>query len=168
MTTVTGATGSRQAEFMRNAGNGAELDKHAFLKLLITQLRHQDPLNPSNNGEFLAQMAQFTALEQTQSINAGIEMMNTNQTAYQNALLGKMDNLKQNTADLLYLSQFAQFTGIDAELLLLGKEVTMKTAAGEEIVGKVTSIQLDQAGNRLIVDGQVFTGAQLVKVHSGE
>lgn len=157
MTTVTGATGSRQAEFMRNTGNGAELDKHAFLTLLITQLRHQDPMKPSDNGEFLAQMAQFTSLEQTQNINSGIEKMNA-----------KLDNLNQNIEDLLYLSQFAQFTSIEAELLLLGKEVTLKTAEGALIVGKVTSVQLDQAGNRLVVDGQVFTLAQLVKVNSGD
>lgn len=168
MTTVTGATGSRQTEFMRNTGNGAELDKHAFLTLLITQLRNQDPLNPKDNGEFLAQMAQFTSLEQTQNINSGIEKMNTNQTMYQNTLLEKMDDLNENIKDLLYLSQFAQFTSIEAELLLLGKEVTVKTAEGEQIVGKVTSVQLEQTGNKLIVDGQVFTLAQLVKVNSGD
>lgn len=49
------------------------LDKDAFLKLLVTQLRYQDPLNPTNDKEFLAQMAQFTALEQMQNMNQGFQ-----------------------------------------------------------------------------------------------
>ena len=46
-----------------------DLDKNAFLNLLVTQMRYQDPLNPTNDREFLAQMAQFTALEQMQNLN---------------------------------------------------------------------------------------------------
>ena len=46
-----------------------DLDKDAFLKLLITQLQYQDPLNPTDDKEFIAQMAQFSALEQMQNMN---------------------------------------------------------------------------------------------------
>lgn len=41
----------------------AELDKEAFLKLLVAQLRYQDPSNPADSTEFLAQSAQFAVVE---------------------------------------------------------------------------------------------------------
>jgi len=47
----------------------SNLDKDAFLRLLVTQLQYQDPLNPVDDKEFLAQMAQFSALEQMQNMN---------------------------------------------------------------------------------------------------
>ena len=44
--------------------------RDAFLQLLITQLRYQDPLSPMENEAFLAQLAQFSSLEQMQQLNA--------------------------------------------------------------------------------------------------
>jgi flagellar basal-body rod modification protein FlgD len=44
--------------------NKNQLGKDAFLKLLTTQLQHQDPLNPMEDSEFMGQMAQFSTLEQ--------------------------------------------------------------------------------------------------------
>ena len=45
------------------------LGKDAFFKLLVTQLRYQDPLSPMDDREFVAQMAQFSTLEQMQNMN---------------------------------------------------------------------------------------------------
>jgi flagellar basal-body rod modification protein FlgD len=53
--------------------NTGELGKNEFLQLLITQLQYQDPLNPTNDQEFIAQMAQFSALEQMQNLNQSFE-----------------------------------------------------------------------------------------------
>lgn len=39
------------------------LGKDAFLQLLVTQMQHQNPLDPQDNGEFVAQLAQFSSLE---------------------------------------------------------------------------------------------------------
>jgi flagellar basal-body rod modification protein FlgD len=53
--------------------SGSALTKDDFLRLLITQLRHQDPLNPLDQNEFLSQSAQFTALEELQNIGDVLE-----------------------------------------------------------------------------------------------
>lgn len=55
------ASGAPQSAESRKAG---ELGKMDFLNLLVTQLRYQDPLNPIDDREFMAQLAQFSALEQ--------------------------------------------------------------------------------------------------------
>ena len=52
-----------------------ELDKEAFLKLLIAQLANQDPMNPMEDREFIAQMAQFSSLEQMANMSRTMERM---------------------------------------------------------------------------------------------
>ena len=47
----------------------AAVDKNMFMKLLVAQLRHQDPMKPTDGMQFVAELAQFQQLEQT--INAG-------------------------------------------------------------------------------------------------
>ncbi|HHX17816.1 MAG TPA: flagellar biosynthesis protein FlgD [Clostridium sp.] len=58
------------SENKANERNTDGLGKDDFLKLLITQLTHQDPMNPVDDKEFIAQMAQFSTLEQMQNMNS--------------------------------------------------------------------------------------------------
>ncbi|MGA2377946.1 MAG: flagellar hook assembly protein FlgD [Spirochaetia bacterium] len=59
-----------------NEGKGARanavLDKNDFLKILITQLSHQDPTQPMDDKSFIAQMAQFSSLEQMTNMSEGL------------------------------------------------------------------------------------------------
>ena len=63
--------------------NTGVLGKDDFLQLLITQLQHQDPMNPASDTEFIAQVAQFSSLEQMQNMNSATQQ----QQGY--ALIGK-------------------------------------------------------------------------------
>lgn len=57
-----------------NLGNSS-LGKDDFLKLLVTQMQNQDPINPMDGKEFAAQLAQFNSVEQLINVNKGIEAL---------------------------------------------------------------------------------------------
>tara|TARA_R110001592_G_scaffold65634_5_gene201270 strand:+ start:26466 stop:27152 length:687 start_codon:yes stop_codon:yes gene_type:complete len=56
---------------------GGELGKNEFLKLLVTQMNNQDPLSPQENGEFIAQLAQFSTVEGIETLNTSMESLVT-------------------------------------------------------------------------------------------
>jgi flagellar basal-body rod modification protein FlgD len=84
-------------------GNGA-MGQEAFLKLLVAQLQNQDPLNPQDNYEFVAQLAQFSSLEQTIGINDRLDQLALQSQGLQNtetiALVGKQVTVKGNIVTL--------------------------------------------------------------------
>lgn len=63
------------------------LDKNSYLKLLVTELSRQDPLNPVNDKEFISQMAQFSALEQMQNVATSVNGLKNFQAT---SLVGKI------------------------------------------------------------------------------
>jgi len=70
--TIWADTGGIKADGQKPApvaDRRSSLDKDAFLKLLLTELKYQDPLNPTDDKAFIAQMAQFSSLEQMQNMS---------------------------------------------------------------------------------------------------
>ncbi len=63
---------------MRAVGSD-KMDKDAFMKLMLAQMKNQDPTNPLKSHEMAAQLAQFSQLEQLQNVNTTLETMQTNQ-----------------------------------------------------------------------------------------
>jgi flagellar basal-body rod modification protein FlgD len=75
------------------ATSGNSMGKDAFMKLLVAQISHQNPLKPMDDTQFVAQLAQFSALEQTMGINKRLDDLATQQRGVANtqlsALVGK-------------------------------------------------------------------------------
>ncbi len=67
-----------ESKKMRTVGNN-QLDKDAFMNLLLTQMKNQDPTNPLKSHEMAAQLAQFTSLEKLHNINDSIEGLRKDQ-----------------------------------------------------------------------------------------
>lgn len=66
------------------------LGQDEFLQLLVTQMRNQDPMKPMSDTEFIAQMAQFSNLEQTKEMSGDIkELRQSNAFAQGTALMGQ-------------------------------------------------------------------------------
>ena len=58
--------------------SGGSLDKDAFLQLLVAQMKYQDPLEPTDNTEYISQLATFSQLEETQNMQASLQEMEAN------------------------------------------------------------------------------------------
>jgi len=65
---MLGSTTQAAATTPTADSTSSQMDKDLFLKLMVTQLRNQDPMNPQDSAEFLAQTAQFTSLEKLEAV----------------------------------------------------------------------------------------------------
>ena len=103
-----------------------ELGKDDFLQLLVTQLQHQDPLAPMEDKDFIAQMAQFTSLEQMKNMNNAVQV--TQATSY----IGK----QVTWAD----SQGTEQTGIVTAIRIVNSEPKVMIGAEAIELKKIMSV----------------------------
>ncbi|MGA4529979.1 flagellar hook assembly protein FlgD [Ectopseudomonas chengduensis] len=76
MSTVSGTSSVLdQYQIKQDTTQNKELGKNEFLNLLVAQLNNQNPLEPQGNGEFIAQLAQFSSLEGIQQLNSSVSSM---------------------------------------------------------------------------------------------
>jgi flagellar basal-body rod modification protein FlgD len=75
VSSASSGSGIRMLETTRTVSN--ELGKDSFLQILTAQMANQDPLSPTSDTEFIAQMAQFSALEQMQNMNSAMQSQMT-------------------------------------------------------------------------------------------
>ena len=136
--TSTSSVGTSSAETESARGFGDQLDKDAFLQLLVLQMQNQDPLDPIDNSEMLAQLAQFSALEGINNLNENFETM-----------AGNLDQL-----NFISASQ------------MLGKVVEGVNLNGELITGTVDGVHLDGSLVVLTVDGQFMSMAGIVRIEN--
>ena len=121
------------------------LGKDDFLRLLVAQLKNQDPLNPMDNSQFVAQTAQFSSLEQLQNMNA---------------------TLAQNSEWNMLLSQTINNTMATS---LIGKWVTAESSTIALRDGSVPDITFNSEGyapqGTIIITNSAISNVQLcVKV----
>ncbi len=98
------ATGSTTTATTAASSAKSVLGKDDFLKMMIAQLKHQDPLNPMDGTAFTAQLAQFSSLEQLQNINTQLTSFTQQQQALGNSqavnFIGKQVLAKGNTVSV--------------------------------------------------------------------
>ncbi|MEK4629547.1 MAG: flagellar hook assembly protein FlgD [Solibacillus sp.] len=128
------------------ADNGA-LGKDAFLKILITQLQNQDPTSPMDDKEFIAQMAQFSSLEQMQNMTKAMEDLLVSQQQSQlmnySTFVGKEVKWHELTDKLDDKGKpiYNEGTGSIKELKFINGDAIFVLADGKEISpGNISSI----------------------------
>lgn len=118
----------------KQAAKGSdELGQKAFLQLMITQLENQDPLSPQENGEFIAQLAQFSSVESLDRLNNRFDGFAQNFVANQalqaSSLVGRSVSVDTDTS---FLGEGLAVTGlIEVPASTDDLKVDIYSAAGE-------------------------------------
>jgi flagellar basal-body rod modification protein FlgD len=90
MTTVPGVTGTGSSSANNNNAAKANVDYQSFLKLLVAQLKNQDPTNPMDSTQYMAQLASFSQVEQSIQINTKLdELLQASQLSQAGSIIGK-------------------------------------------------------------------------------
>ena len=138
-----------------------ELDKDAFLNLLITQLQNQDPLNPTDSTEFTAQLAQFSSLEQLGNVNENLEQLQDFQASINNSqavsLIGKEITGNGNSLNLTGGQPVGCEFKLDGDASVVGVSIYDHTG---EFVKSFESQNLAAGNHTLYWDGTYQNGSQ--------
>ena len=123
----TPLSGMTTREAPQSTDANSELGQDAFLKLLVAQLKYQDPLNPADGAEFLAQTAQFTMVEKLSDLEAQGQSTVTSQQQMQAAqLVGRQVTYVDSTGSLVEgVVESAEYTPDGQSLTIDGQAVEL-------------------------------------------
>jgi flagellar basal-body rod modification protein FlgD len=110
-----------------NSASSIQMD---YMKLLITQLKNQNPLEPMDNNEMASQLAQFSQLEQLESMNSSFaNVLSATERNYANSLIGKEISFasKNETGSRDITSGIVEevINNIDGEIILVTADHTI-------------------------------------------
>lgn len=168
---TTSAISSLQQPATLPRSSGSVLGKDDFLRLLVTQLRHQDPLAPLDQNQFLAQSAQFSALEELQNIRAALELTQGSQGAsaltQAAVLIGKqitsgsaLFTFDGITAPQLPLSLSGDVARVNVEIMTQAGQVVQTLTLGPQTAGS----RVVQWDGRSASGGLLSPGTYLYRV----
>lgn len=169
---VNGVTNSG-ADIIYNAQSAGNLGKNEFLKILVTQLQNQDPLNPVDDKEFIAQMAQFSTLEQMYALNEGVMLSRAysligktivseviSQDGYSTeTVIGKVDSVMTSNGEIFlgigekYIKYGNNIGVLDSKLGAIWNDFILQ---GASIIGKNVKANItDENGETATITGTV-------------
>ena len=150
--TVDGVTynaAAYEAEKPKETKANDDLGKDAFLQLLVTQLQNQDPLNPQDNSSYIAELAQFSSLEQMTNVVKNLEDLGKVVSNIDTSvLIGQLSSMIGRKVDWIETINEA-----DAEGNPLSHEEAMTgVVTGVTIVEGAPNIVVEKDGEKHIVD----------------
>ncbi len=153
MATISSTITSMTNETAYNKANSnskvSTSDKDMFLSLMLKQMQNQDPTEPTDNQQWLSQLAQYSSLEQMSQMNEGL-------TSLSKALESLSNNVAQNS-------------GISQTLSLIGKEVDIvpdTEKPNETITGTVTEATFVDGTGKIKVNGKYYSIANVQNIRT--
>lgn len=112
--------------------SNSQLSQNAFLQLMVAQMKYQDPLQPQSNSQFLAQLAQFSTLEQLTSLS------------------------KTDSQVLQALTTMQTTDSLSLAHQMLGTQVQVTDPSGSTVTGSVSTVKMVNGEPQLVVNGQSY------------
>ncbi|HEY9856687.1 MAG TPA: flagellar hook capping FlgD N-terminal domain-containing protein [Stenomitos sp.] len=125
---VSGTSAAQSAAIASATSKASNLGKDDFLKLLVTQLRFQDPMQPMEDKEFISQMAQFNSLEEMQNLNKNLTAQNEfAQLSQASSLIGKTVAIKTDSEH--FAGKITEVRRVDSVLKVMVQPLDGSTPA---------------------------------------
>lgn len=160
---ISDTSSSTLATYTNSANGNNTLGETDFLTLLVAQLEHQDPLEPQDNTEFVAQLAQFSALEEQTATNSKLdELIAAQGSSEQTAAFSLLGQEVIVASDSLYLQGDDIELGFNLDQSAANANITIKDEDGNS-VASLSLTDLEDGYNFVNWNGTDSSGDPLPK-----